>query len=166
MDHDVAFASFMAPMPFRSTSFSFDPTRRPSEDFLFHSHDYSGFGVPQGIHQPAAQPLTQYIAPNAYIPGGRGSFSVPCGFIGAEQPAFLQPVSYYGASYLDMDPNFAHMMERPRQLSLSAPACLRPAVQPLAPAPSTRPRTLMGRVDGHTSFQIPRTAMWQATALP
>lgn len=130
MDHDVAFSSFMAPMPFRAPSFSFDPMRRPSEDFLFHSHDYSGFGVPQGIHQPAAQPLTPYIASSAYLPAGRGSFSLPsCSFLGPEQPAFLQPVSFYGAPYLDMDPNFVHM-DRPRQLSLSGPACFKPSTQP------------------------------------
>jgi len=132
MDHDVAFASFTAPMPFRAPSFSFDPTRRPSEDFLFHSHDYSGFGVPQGIHQPAAQSTTPYLGTTtAYIPG-RGSFSIPYSFLGPEQPAFLQPVSYFGAPYADLD---SHLMERPRQLSFSAPPLLKPSLQPMPAAP-------------------------------
>jgi len=134
MEHDVAFAPFMAPMPFRASSFSFDPTRRPSEDFLFHSHDYSGFGVPQGIHQPAAQPA---VAPQtyAYIPG-RGSFSVPFSFLGPEQPTFLcsPPVPYYGPSYVEVDHGLTHLIERPRQMSFSAP--LRANIQPLTAHPA------------------------------
>lgn len=139
MDHDVAFASFMAPMPFRAPSFSFDPTRRASEDFLFHSHDYSGFGVPQGMHQPAAQlPATAYLNTTAaYIPAGRGSFSVPYSFLGPEQPSFMHPVSYYGVPYSDVDT--AHLFERPRQFSLSAPAPLAPSVKQSFPPLASDP---------------------------